>query len=155
VPQPISKTRESLETMLQIYSMTSSGYPLRAASYAFTILPKFGDVISSHDAKWKVFLNLACFGSSQFQWKNLNITKLYVLLVITMHLFKANPKQWGNSLGVTIPKDIIEQEHLNPNKKATFLVIGDGMDKVKEIFGTLKTKKSTQQIMDEIDEGYD
>jgi len=29
------------------------------------------------------------------------------------------------------------------------------MDGVKKAFGTLKTKKSTQQIMDEIDEGYD
>ena len=72
-----------------------------------------------------------------------------------MHVFKAKPKQWGNSLGITIPKEIIEQEKLSTNKTVTFLVEGDGMDNVKRAFGTLKMKKPTQQIMDEIDEGYD
>ena len=72
-----------------------------------------------------------------------------------MDQFKAAPKKWGNSLGVTIPTEIIKSENLKMNKEAIFLVMGDSRQKIKKIFGTLKIKKPTQQIMDEIDEGYD
>ena len=72
-----------------------------------------------------------------------------------MEQFKAAPKKWGNSLGVTIPTEIIKSENLKMNKEAIFLVMGDSRQKIKRIFGTLKIKKPTQQIMDEIDEGYD
>ena len=72
-----------------------------------------------------------------------------------MEQFKAAPKKWGNSLGVTIPSEIIKSENLKMNKEAIFLVMGDSRQKIKKIFGTLKIKKPTQQIMDGIDEGYD
>ena len=72
-----------------------------------------------------------------------------------MEQFKAVPKKWGNSLGVTIPSEIIKSENLKQNKEAIFLVVGDNRKKIKKIFGTLKIKKPTQRIMDEIDEGYD
>ncbi len=71
-----------------------------------------------------------------------------------MELFEAVPKQWGNSIGITIPKEIIEKEHISGKKKVRFLVVGD-VNEIKNTFGTLKIKKPTQQIMDEIDEGYD
>jgi len=72
-----------------------------------------------------------------------------------MQLFEAIPKQWGNSVGITIPRNVIEKEHIMPKKKTRFLVIGTAMNGVRKSFGSLKFKKSTQQIMDEIDEGYD
>lgn len=72
-----------------------------------------------------------------------------------MEQFKAIPKKWGNSLGITIPAEIIKAEKLKLNKETIFLVVGDTRKRVKKIFGTLKIKKPTQQIMDEIDEGYD
>lgn len=72
-----------------------------------------------------------------------------------MEAFDAIPKQWGNSLGITIPSEIIKREHISPNKKVKFLVIGAEMDELKKAFGTLKLKKPTQKAMDEIDEGYD
>jgi len=72
-----------------------------------------------------------------------------------MKLFEAIPKQWGNSIGITIPREVIEKERITPKKKIKFLVIGTAMDDVRKTFGSLKFKKSTQQIMDEIDEGYD
>lgn len=72
-----------------------------------------------------------------------------------MQLFEAIPKQWGNSLGITIPKEIIKEERIIQKKKVKFLVIGTEMRKLKEAFGTLKLKKPTQKVMDEIDEGYD
>jgi|TARA_B100001971_G_C18219472_1_gene556124 hypothetical protein len=72
-----------------------------------------------------------------------------------MEIFDAIPKQWGNSVGITIPKEIIEKEHISTKKKAKFIAIGTEMDQLKKSFGSLKLKKSTQKVMDEIDEGYD
>lgn len=72
-----------------------------------------------------------------------------------MQVFEAIPKQWGNSLGITIPKEIIKKQHISPKKKVKFLVVGEAMDELKKSFGSLKLKKTTQKAMDEIDEGYD
>lgn len=72
-----------------------------------------------------------------------------------MQIFDAIPKQWGNSIGITIPKEVIERERISIKKKSKFIAIGTEMDQLKRAFGTLKLKKSTQKVMDEIDEGYD
>jgi len=72
-----------------------------------------------------------------------------------MRLFEATPKQWGNSLGITIPSDIVRAEQISQKNKIRVLVIGSRMNLLKEMFGSLKLKKPTQRIMDEIDEGYD
>jgi len=72
-----------------------------------------------------------------------------------MQVFEAIPKQWGNSVGITIPKEIIEKEHISPRKKTKFLVVGSEMETLKKAFGSLKLKKPTQKVMDEIDAGYD
>ena len=72
-----------------------------------------------------------------------------------MQVFHAVPKVWGNSLGITIPKEIVNKEHISSKKKMKVIVIGDEMEKIKKAFGTLKLKKPTQQVMDEIDQGYD
>ncbi|MBI1972589.1 hypothetical protein HYS50_01130 [Candidatus Woesearchaeota archaeon] len=71
-----------------------------------------------------------------------------------MQEFEARPKKWGSSLGVIIPKEIVEEEKITTKKKIRFL-IAPPMENVKKSFGTLKLKKPTQQLMDEIDEGYD
>ena len=72
-----------------------------------------------------------------------------------MEQFQAIPKKWGNSIGITIPSDIIKQEHIKPQKKVIILVIGDTKKKLEDVFGSLKLKKKTQQVMNEIDAGYD
>lgn len=72
-----------------------------------------------------------------------------------MQTFKTTPKRWGNSLGVTIPNEIVKREKLSIRKEVTVFVLGNQMDAVRKTFGTLKMPKSTQEIMDEIDEGYD
>lgn len=72
-----------------------------------------------------------------------------------MQIFETIPKEWGNSLGITIPSEIVKKENISPKKRLKVLVIGDKSDRLKSIFGTLKLKKPTQQVMDEIDEGYD
>lgn len=72
-----------------------------------------------------------------------------------MHVFEAIPKRWGNSTGITIPKEVLEKEQISPKKKAKFIAIGNEMGQLKRTFGSLKLKKATQKAMDEIDEGYD
>ena len=72
-----------------------------------------------------------------------------------MEQFKAIPKKWGNSIGITIPSDVIKQEHIKPQKKVIVLVIGDTRKKLEHVFGSLKLKKKTQQVMNEVDAGYD
>lgn len=73
-----------------------------------------------------------------------------------MQTFQTTPKHWGNSLGVTIPKEIVEREHLSPTKNIIVSITAvEGMERLKEMFGSLKLKMPTQQAMDEIDKGYD
>lgn len=72
-----------------------------------------------------------------------------------MQVFEAIPKQWGNSVGITIPRKIIEKENISPRKRTKFLVVGSEMENLKKAFGSLKIKKPTQKAMDEIDAGYD
>ena len=72
-----------------------------------------------------------------------------------MQIFDAIPKKWGNSVGITIPRNIIEKENISTKKKTKFIAIGSEMDQLKRAFGSLKLKKSTQKAMDGIDYGYD
>ena len=72
-----------------------------------------------------------------------------------MELFEAKPKPWGNSLGITIPSEIVKKEKIAPGKNVKFLVISPNVNNLKKIFGTLKLKMPTQKAMNEIDEGYD
>ena len=72
-----------------------------------------------------------------------------------MQCFEASPKQWGNSIGITIPQDIVKKEQISLKKKIRVMVVGKESSELKNIFGTLKMKKPVQEIMDEIDEGYD
>ena len=72
-----------------------------------------------------------------------------------MEQFEAIPKKWGNSLGITIPADIIKEEKIKPNEKIRVLVFKDSKKSFRSIFGTLKLKMPTQKAMEEIDSGYD
>ena len=72
-----------------------------------------------------------------------------------MEQFVAVPKKWGNSMGITIPKEVAMHERIEPQKEVRVFIMGNQKGKVEKIFGTLKLKKDTQKIMDEIDSGYD
>lgn len=71
-----------------------------------------------------------------------------------MKQFLAVPKKWGNSIGITIPSEIIKKEHIQSQKKITVLVIGDQQKHLENVFGTLKLKRKTQDVMKDVDEGY-
>ena len=62
-------------------------------------------------------------------------------------------KKWGNSsLAFVIPKNIVKEKHLKGNQKLKLILIDDN-NTLEGTFGILKNwKKSTHQIMKEIDE---
>ena len=59
-------------------------------------------------------------------------------------------RKWGRSFGVVIPKEKIKEEGIKENETIT-LLIGRKTNVLKETFGTLKLKRSTQEILDESD----
>jgi len=63
---------------------------------------------------------------------------------------EAKVRRWGRSLGVVIPKEKILEEGIKENETIN-LLIGKKTNVLKETFGTLKFKKSTQKMMEEID----
>ena len=65
-------------------------------------------------------------------------------------------KSWGNSLGIIVPKEKTEKEHLKINQEVKVIITPKKMLKVKDIFGKLKNwKRSTEEIMKNIDKELD
>lgn len=62
-------------------------------------------------------------------------------------------RKWGNSVGVTLPAEVIREEHIKPNDKVMVKV--KKVVPIKELFGTLKTKRSTQSLKDELRTGWE
>ncbi len=64
-------------------------------------------------------------------------------------------KQWGNSLGVIIPKEVVKELNLKPNEEVFIDINKKGTNVLKELFGTLKFKRSTEEIMKEARKGWE
>ena len=58
-------------------------------------------------------------------------------------------RRWGNSIGISLPRDIVERANLKPDKDIKIFISEKKVD-LKKIFGTLSIKKPTQVILDEI-----
>jgi len=65
-------------------------------------------------------------------------------------VIKGKLKKWGNSMGIIIPKEIIEQEKLKENQEVELLMLRDSKKVLKEMWGSLKTGRSAQEIKDEL-----
>lgn len=63
---------------------------------------------------------------------------------------EAKVRKWGRSFGVVIPKDKIKQEGIKENETIR-LLIAKRTNVLRETFGTMKFKKSTDEMMREID----
>jgi len=69
---------------------------------------------------------------------------------------EAKTKKWGSSLGIIIPKIIVEQENLKQNQLIKILAVEtEAKTKVKDVFGKLKFKRPTQEILDEVDRDFE
>ena len=65
------------------------------------------------------------------------------------------PKKWGNSLGITIPKNIVEKEKISL-KDELIVDIKRKIDReaIKSLFGRFKFRESTQEIKNRMKEGW-
>jgi antitoxin component of MazEF toxin-antitoxin module len=67
----------------------------------------------------------------------------------------AQVREWGRSVGIVIPKDIVIKEKIKVGDNVTILIKKKG-NPLKETFGILKFDKKTEDILKEIDkEGWD
>lgn len=58
----------------------------------------------------------------------------------------ATAKRWGSSIGVVIPKEIVEKQNIKEGDEIVISVFKKG--DLSDTFGTLKTKLTGQQLKD-------
>jgi len=61
-------------------------------------------------------------------------------------------KKWGNSIGLVLPKDVVEKERLEENEKVLIEVVKEA--DLSKLFGTLKKKVSGQEFKDMVRQGW-
>jgi|GEM_PF-433149 len=69
-----------------------------------------------------------------------------------MPVIEVKLRKWGHSLGVIIPKEIIEREKVRENQTIRIMLMKDSAKVLQETFGMAKglLKKPAQQIKDEL-----
>ncbi len=65
---------------------------------------------------------------------------------------KTTARKWGNSIGISLPKEVIEQANIEPNQEIR-LYIPEKRRSLRKIFGTLNIREPTQRILDKTREG--
>jgi len=58
-------------------------------------------------------------------------------------------RKWGSSLGVIIPKDVVKELKIRENQEV-YLEIKPKDNPLKELFGSVKLSKPTEQLLKEI-----
>ncbi len=65
---------------------------------------------------------------------------------------EVEPREWGNSLGITLPKDVVKKEKIRKGDK---LVINIRKKRdLTSLRGLFKFRRSAQQIKDEMRKGW-
>ena len=62
-------------------------------------------------------------------------------------------RKWGNSLGIALPKNFVEETGIGPNEEVAISI--RKVKTLRDLFGTFKTNKTTQEIMAEVRKGWD
>lgn len=62
-------------------------------------------------------------------------------------------RKWGNSLGVALPHQFVQREKLYENQRVIIEI--KPVINVKKLRGVLRTKKSAQQLKDEMRSGWE
>lgn len=66
---------------------------------------------------------------------------------------KTKLKSWGSSLGVVVPRTVVQEEHLQEGNEV--LIDIRRLDSLQDIFGSLKEWKiDTQKMKDELREEW-
>jgi len=64
-------------------------------------------------------------------------------------------RAWGNSIGLVIPKEAVKKEGLHVDQKVKVVITPVKTLKVKDIFGKLKLKINTKELLKEVDKELD
>lgn len=73
-------------------------------------------------------------------------------IIIPMEII-VKPRKWGNSIGITIPKEILDIKNITLKDKLRINIEKD--QDIHSIRGLIKFKKSAQQLKDEMREGWE
>ena len=70
-----------------------------------------------------------------------------------MEQINTRAKRWGNSLGIVLPKKIIDNQQIKEGSEIKIIIESKNKTKVKNLFGILKgkLKKDTETLMRETD----
>ena len=67
---------------------------------------------------------------------------------------KVKVKKWGNSMGLILPKAVIEKEHLKENDTINIEIVKEA--DLSDIFGSIKKRKlSGQKFKDMVRKGWE
>jgi hypothetical protein len=62
-------------------------------------------------------------------------------------------RKWGNSLGVVLPKELIDEQKIAENETLIINVVK--VAHLKHVFGTVKIKRSGQEFKDYVRKGWE
>lgn len=62
-------------------------------------------------------------------------------------------KKWGNSVGIIFPRDLVKKKRIKVNDKVLVEVVKE-VD-LRKVFGSLKTKMTSQKFKDLARKGWD
>ncbi len=63
-------------------------------------------------------------------------------------------KKWGGSIGVVLPKDVVEREHISPKERIRIVVKKIPLARDIWNLGPITTREPTQKIKDELRKGW-
>lgn len=62
-------------------------------------------------------------------------------------------RKWGNSLGVTLPKELVERQNIKEGDVLSLPVVIKKAD-LSDVFGIAKSKESGQKFKDRVKKGW-
>lgn len=78
------------------------------------------------------------------------------LYCINMVEYKTILRNWGNSLGILVPKEKLKEENIKENQMVKVTITSIRRLRVNDIFGKLKKwNKSTNKILESVDRDLD
>ena len=82
--------------------------------------------------------------------KHVNIDYINIIIGDCIMEVTAHVRTWGRSLGIVIPKDAAKKGHFKSGDEVQLIILKK-TNPVKETFGTVKLKRSTEEILREVD----
>jgi len=63
-------------------------------------------------------------------------------------------KKWGNSIGLVIPSNLVKKERIRPGDTVE-IVVRRRLPRLEELGGTVKLRHNLEQLLREMEEGWD